>query len=54
MGELAAKALIERVEGQEDYPAEIAVEGELIVRESSGRAPKSVSPRMEVLVSARR
>jgi LacI family transcriptional regulator len=39
MGEIAAETVIERIEGKEDYPAEIAVEGELIIRESTTKAP---------------
>ena len=42
MGELAAETLIERIEGREEYPGEIAVEGELIVRESTGPAPRGL------------
>lgn len=38
MGEIAAETLIERIEGRKDYPSEIAVAPELIVRESSARA----------------
>ena len=37
MGEIAAETVIERIEGKEDYPAEIAVEGELIARESTAK-----------------
>jgi LacI family transcriptional regulator len=39
MGEIAAEIVISRIEGNEDYPAEIAVEGELIARESSTKVP---------------
>jgi DNA-binding LacI/PurR family transcriptional regulator len=42
MGEIAAQTLVERIEGRKDYPQEIAVEPELVVRESTGRA--SVKP----------
>jgi len=38
MGQVAAQTLMERIEGKEDYPAEIAIEPELVVRESTGRA----------------
>jgi len=38
MGELAARTLVERIEGKEASPSEIAVEGELVVRESTGPA----------------
>lgn len=41
MGEIAAKVLLERIEGLEDYPREIAVEPELVVRESTGPATKA-------------
>ena len=40
MGEVAAQSLLERIEGQKDYPAEIAIEPELVVRESTGEAPR--------------
>ena len=39
MGELAMQTLLERIEGREDYPGEIAVQPELVVRESTGKAP---------------
>lgn len=38
MGEIAAQTLVERVEGRKDYPSEIAIEPELIVRESTAVA----------------
>jgi DNA-binding LacI/PurR family transcriptional regulator len=41
MGEVAAQSLLERIEGKKDYPAEIAIEPELVVRESTARAPGS-------------
>jgi DNA-binding LacI/PurR family transcriptional regulator len=37
MGEIAAETLMNRLEGNKDYPAEIAVAPELIVRESTGK-----------------
>jgi LacI family transcriptional regulator len=40
MGEIAARTLINRVEGQKDYPAQIAIEPELVVRESTARCSK--------------
>jgi DNA-binding LacI/PurR family transcriptional regulator len=40
MGAIAAQTLLERIEGREDYPAEIAIQPELVVREST--APLSV------------
>lgn len=39
MGEVAAQTLLERIEGKQDYPAEIAIEPELVIRESTARAP---------------
>jgi DNA-binding LacI/PurR family transcriptional regulator len=41
MGEVAAQTLLERIEGKKEYPPEIAIEPELIVRESTARAPGS-------------
>lgn len=41
MGEVAAQTLLERVEGEKEYPAEIAIEPELVVRESTAKAPAS-------------
>jgi len=41
MGEVAAQSLLERIEGRKEYPAEIAIEPELVVRESTGKAPRS-------------
>jgi len=41
MGQVAAQSLLERIEGNNDYPAEIAIEPELIIRESTGKAPRS-------------
>ena len=38
MGEIAAQTLRERIEGRKDYPAVIAVEPELVVRESTSVA----------------
>jgi len=35
MGEIAARAVIDRIEGKQEYPAEIAIEPELVVREST-------------------
>lgn len=39
MGEVAAQVLLERIEGQKEYPCEIAIEPELVVRESTAKAP---------------
>jgi LacI family transcriptional regulator len=41
MGEVAAGTLLDRIEGKKDYPCEIAIEPELVVRESTGKAPSS-------------
>jgi LacI family transcriptional regulator len=41
MGEVAAQSLLERIEGNKEYPAEIAIEPELVVRESTAKAPGS-------------
>ncbi len=37
MGSIAAQTLLERIEGRADYPLEIAIEPELVVRESTSR-----------------
>jgi len=37
MGSIAAKALLERIEGKKDGPREIAIEPSLVVRQSTGR-----------------
>jgi DNA-binding LacI/PurR family transcriptional regulator len=39
MGEVAAQSLLERIEGKKEYLSEIAIEPELVVRESTARAP---------------
>jgi LacI family transcriptional regulator len=39
MGEVAAQSLLERIEGSTQYPDEIAIEPELVVRESTAKAP---------------
>jgi LacI family transcriptional regulator len=41
MGEVAAQTLLDRIEGRKEYPAEIAIEPELVVRESTANAPLS-------------
>lgn len=41
MGQVAAQSLLERIEGKKEYPSEIAIEPELVVRESTAKAPKS-------------
>ena len=38
MGEIAAQALVSQIEQREEYVADIAIEPELIVRDSTGRA----------------
>jgi LacI family transcriptional regulator len=39
MGEVAAQSLLERIDGKKDYPTEIAIEPEFVVRESTAKAP---------------
>jgi DNA-binding LacI/PurR family transcriptional regulator len=41
MGEVAAQSLLDRIEGKKEYPNEIAIEPELVVRESTAKAPGS-------------
>jgi len=41
MGEVAAQSLLDRIEGQKEYPLEIAIEPELVIRESTANAPIS-------------
>lgn len=41
MGEVAAQTLLERIEGKLDYPSDIAIEPELVVRESTAKASGS-------------
>ena len=41
MGEVAAQSLLERIEGRKEYPAEIAIEPDLVVRESTSVAPET-------------
>jgi DNA-binding LacI/PurR family transcriptional regulator len=41
MGEIAAQSLVERIEGRKDYPNEIAIEPELMVRESTSAVRKT-------------
>jgi LacI family transcriptional regulator len=38
MGSIAAQTMIDRLEGLEDWPKQIAVEPELVVRESTAKA----------------
>jgi DNA-binding LacI/PurR family transcriptional regulator len=40
MGQVAAQTLLERIAGRDDYPSEIAIEPELVVRESTAKAPR--------------
>jgi DNA-binding LacI/PurR family transcriptional regulator len=40
MGQVAAQCLLDRIEGKQEYPPEIAIEPELIIRESTAAAPK--------------
>jgi DNA-binding LacI/PurR family transcriptional regulator len=41
MGQVAAQTLLERIAGRDDYPPEIAIEPELVVRESTAKAPRA-------------
>jgi DNA-binding LacI/PurR family transcriptional regulator len=41
MGEIAARTLVDRIEGQKGYPSEIAIKPELVVRESTAQPPHS-------------
>jgi DNA-binding LacI/PurR family transcriptional regulator len=43
MGQIAAKTLIDQIEGKAEFVPEIAVEPELVVRESTGPAPSPFS-----------
>ena len=43
MGEIAARTLLDRIEGRADYTAEIAIEPQLIIRESSAKPPLQVT-----------
>jgi DNA-binding LacI/PurR family transcriptional regulator len=40
MGQVAAQILLERIAGKNDYPSEIAIEPELVVRESTAKAAR--------------
>lgn len=42
MGEIAARTLLDRIENRSEYVAEIAIETELIVRQSTGPAPNAI------------
>lgn len=39
MGEVAAQSLLDRIEGKKEYPSEMPIEPELVVRESTAHAP---------------
>ena len=41
MGEIAAQTLVDRIEGRKTYGRQIAIEPELVVRESTGKAGRS-------------
>jgi DNA-binding LacI/PurR family transcriptional regulator len=43
MGEIAARTLLNRIEGREDFVPEIAIEPEFVVRNSTTRAPAQTS-----------
>jgi LacI family transcriptional regulator len=47
MGQIAAKTLIDQIEGKEKFQDEIVIEPALIVRASTGVAPKTSSSEME-------
>jgi DNA-binding LacI/PurR family transcriptional regulator len=42
MGEIAARTLLDRIENRSEYVAEIRIEPELIVRQSTGPAPNAI------------
>jgi DNA-binding LacI/PurR family transcriptional regulator len=46
MGQIAAKTLIDQIEGKEEFQAEIVIEPALIVRASTGAAPRTSSSEM--------
>lgn len=39
MGEVAAQTLLDRIEGKKEWPSDIAIEPELVLRESTAKAP---------------
>ena len=41
MGEIAAETIVQQIEGLEDVPSRIAIEPTLVIRESTGLAPRS-------------
>jgi LacI family transcriptional regulator len=43
MGEIAARTLLNRIEGREDFVPEISIEPEFVVRNSTARAPAQTS-----------
>jgi DNA-binding LacI/PurR family transcriptional regulator len=53
MGEIAARTLLDRIEDRTDYTAEIAIEPQFVVRESSGKSPphQSTLPEKTALAS---
>lgn len=42
MGEIAARTLLNRIENRSEYVAEIAIEPELVIRQSTGPAPSAI------------
>jgi LacI family transcriptional regulator len=44
MGEIAARTLLNRIEGIEDFLPEIIIQPELVVRDSTARAPAQTAP----------
>lgn len=52
MGTIAAQTLLERLEGRTDFPAEIAIAPELVVRESTARLASAASFRVSTPASS--
>jgi LacI family transcriptional regulator len=48
MGEIAAKTVIDQIEGKADYVPEIVVEPELVVRSSTGAVPSLSKPPIDI------
>ena len=52
MGTIAAQTLLERLEGRTDFPAEIAIAPELVVRESTAKLSSAASFRVSTPASS--
>src|ERR1700683_2723042 len=52
MGEVAAQSLLERIEGKKDYPSEIAIEPDLVVRKPTAKAAAPLYGRPSDIVAA--